>query len=348
MSAEGILGDPCIFYRHSVSLCPCPHCIGSKFHHPSSSCSIVSLEREYCQKSEIGNGSASQEEKRIKTNGRERKEIIEMKIFPLDNKIQIEADAFLNRKEISSGHDSNKKDLFKFEEAIDEKYEKEKKSYLMDTDLGSKIEIKDLTEESESFECDEVSKTGELALDFPDRATLFAEYCFLSEMYFDAGGWRGLEIQDHLFGEGEGEEEGECHSSNADNDANSNDDNGDDDGDDNGIISNDDHSHNNKRRCHTPTSTAASDAFIAQRQSTGTGRGEKKQIETARQHLFWMLEKKGHGRTVRFMHLGSYKRHTDLLTRIKNTNSLLELAMIARKCLGGVFSSNVYVNDQYN
>ena len=77
-------------------------------------------------------------------------------------------------------------------------------------------------------------------------------------------------------------------------------------------------------------------------------RGEEKQIETARQHLFWMLEKKGHGRTVRFVHLGDYKRHTDLLTDVKSSNSLLQLNLIARRCLTNVFGSNVYVNDNYS
>lgn len=77
------------------------------------------------------------------------------------------------------------------------------------------------------------------------------------------------------------------------------------------------------------------------------GLGKTKQLETAKQHLFWMLEKKGHGRTVRFVHLGTYKRHTDLLNEIKNANNLQELILISDICLRDVFGSEFYANDNY-
>ena len=86
--------------------------------------------------------------------------------------------------------------------------------------------------------------------------------------------------------------------------------------------------------------------WLAKRSEQTDGRA--KQLEVARQHLFWMLEKKGHGRTVRFVHLGPYGRHTDLLNDVKNASSLDVLTTIARGCLGGVYWSAIYSNDSYD
>jgi hypothetical protein len=72
-----------------------------------------------------------------------------------------------------------------------------------------------------------------------------------------------------------------------------------------------------------------------------------KQLDTARQHLLWMVEKKGHGRTVRFVHLGTFKRHTDLLCAINSAVTLRDLVLISNVCLTGVFGSNLYINDNY-
>ena len=76
--------------------------------------------------------------------------------------------------------------------------------------------------------------------------------------------------------------------------------------------------------------------------------GVEKQIEVARQHLYWMLEKKGHGRTVRFVHRGTYARHTDLLNDLKSAHTLESLQLISRICLTNVFGSNMYTNDNYD
>ena len=72
-----------------------------------------------------------------------------------------------------------------------------------------------------------------------------------------------------------------------------------------------------------------------------------KQLDTAKQHLLWMVEKKGHGRTVRFVHLGTFKRHTDLLSAINSATTLQDLVLISNLCLTGVFGSNLYTNDNY-
>jgi hypothetical protein len=76
--------------------------------------------------------------------------------------------------------------------------------------------------------------------------------------------------------------------------------------------------------------------------------GVEKQIEVARQHLYWMLEKKGHGRTVRFVHRGTYARHTDLLSDLKCAHTLEALQQISKICLSNVFGSNIYTNDNYD
>lgn len=72
---------------------------------------------------------------------------------------------------------------------------------------------------------------------------------------------------------------------------------------------------------------------------------ESKQILIARQHLFWMLGKSGHGRTVRFQYLGSFKKHVNLLKAVKDSKTLIELQHIARDCLTGVFESDIFQED---
>lgn len=68
-------------------------------------------------------------------------------------------------------------------------------------------------------------------------------------------------------------------------------------------------------------------------------RAKEKQLEVARQHLSWMLEKRGHGRTVRFRHSGTYRKHTALLEAIHNSTSLHHLIDISNDCLTCVFGS---------
>lgn len=65
-------------------------------------------------------------------------------------------------------------------------------------------------------------------------------------------------------------------------------------------------------------------------------RNESRQIYIARQHLVWMLGKSGHGRSVRYKHLGpSYKRQSDLFNDINSAVCLNGLLAIAKRCLVG-------------
>ena len=226
--------------------------------------------------------------------------------------------------------------ISKFENTVDMTNEKKLK-----TVLDSGIEFNSEVDKREMIE-----KNGQIH-DTPDRASLFSEYCFLSGMFFDAGGWIGLEMKDNLFETGVGPDRNNSSSCNPDDIEN---------------YRRYDHQHQNNLPSSTSTLTSvlksSSVSTSTPKQSSipiptssnmlMQSRGEEKQIETARQHLFWMLEKKGHGRTVRFVHLGDYKRHTDLLTDVKNSNSLIQLNLIARRCLTNIFGSNVYVNDNYS
>ena len=72
---------------------------------------------------------------------------------------------------------------------------------------------------------------------------------------------------------------------------------------------------------------------------------ESHQIFVARQHLTYMLGKVGHGRTVRFRHLGTYKKHHLLLMALKAAAAIDDLIVIARDCLVGVFSNSPYDPD---
>lgn len=65
-------------------------------------------------------------------------------------------------------------------------------------------------------------------------------------------------------------------------------------------------------------------------------REESRQVYIARQHLMWMLGKSGHGRSVRYKHLGSfYRRHCDLLNELNSACNMDALLFIARNCLIG-------------
>ena len=68
--------------------------------------------------------------------------------------------------------------------------------------------------------------------------------------------------------------------------------------------------------------------------------GESKQIHIARQHLYWMLGKEGHGRSVQFVRRGAphFKKPCHLLLALKDASSLEDLIAIARKCLTEVVS----------
>jgi len=156
----------------------------------------------------------------------------------------------------------------------------------------------------------------------PDRASLFEEYCHLSELFFVAGGWRGLQTRDldfpekiHMKTNEERNYGDECEGgrlcddiiNNRNNDKN---------------ISNDMNDENYiKDSNNIPESNNISN------------NGHTKQMEIARQHLNFMLEKRGHGGSVRYNHMGAYKRHTDLLNDIKNSTTIQQLVLISKLCL---------------
>ena len=63
---------------------------------------------------------------------------------------------------------------------------------------------------------------------------------------------------------------------------------------------------------------------------------EPRQMYIARQHLCWMLGKSGHGRLVRFQHIGShehFRKHVHLMQALNSATTVAELLDIAEKCL---------------
>ena len=71
---------------------------------------------------------------------------------------------------------------------------------------------------------------------------------------------------------------------------------------------------------------------------------ESRQIYCARQHLFWMLNKRGHGRSVRFMFIShsNYRKHTQLLTAVNDARTLTDLLIIAKHCLVNEYGTMSY------
>jgi hypothetical protein len=141
----------------------------------------------------------------------------------------------------------------------------------------------------------------------PDRAYLFEEYCHLSDLFFLAGGWRGLQTRDLDFPEKTYDNDA---INNRDFDKNSN---------------NDTNDENKKKDSNDIPNN-----------------GHTKQMEIARQHLNFMLEKRGHGGSVRYNHMGPYKRHTDLLNEIKNSTSIQQLVLISKLCLRNVYETKFH------
>jgi len=76
--------------------------------------------------------------------------------------------------------------------------------------------------------------------------------------------------------------------------------------------------------------------------SSTSSTSESKQISVARAHLSWMLEKQGHGRTVRYAHTNftHYKKHCHVLKALNEATSLDDLLQISSKCLVGVYGSS--------
>jgi hypothetical protein len=181
----------------------------------------------------------------------------------------------------------------------------------------------------------------------PDRAALFAEYCSLSRMFLTAGGWSNLGQRDSTFDGDAGKDspssssclcesvcvgDGSCSLGHSDSNSSSDAVNG----------------CSGAAASAPVTVTGCGISFTNSPAATATAAdtaGCEKQIETARQHLFWMLGKRGHGRTVRFTHRGPYKMHTDLLNRVKDAAGLEELEEIAGMCLGGVQGSTVFSDE---
>ena len=161
----------------------------------------------------------------------------------------------------------------------------------------------------------------------PDRCSLLEEYCHLSECFYMAGGWARLETSDALFTSGPGlgpgpelglgpgpgreQEQGQelvlgqqqglettetlftslvidTTSSSTSQTSQSN------------------PTAPSQITQSYPNSTAPS--LISQSNSTAPGR--RKQTDVARAHLFWMLGKTGHGRTVRFQVHPFYRNNT--------------------------------------
>jgi tRNA-dihydrouridine synthase len=61
---------------------------------------------------------------------------------------------------------------------------------------------------------------------------------------------------------------------------------------------------------------------------------EPRQIYIARQHLTWMLGKSGHGRMVRYAHIGAqYRKHVHLKDALNNAATIDDLLAIAEVCL---------------
>jgi hypothetical protein len=58
-----------------------------------------------------------------------------------------------------------------------------------------------------------------------------------------------------------------------------------------------------------------------------------------------MLEKSGHGRTVRYVHLGNFPKHTLLLSALNSAKTIDGLRAISKSCLVGVRSSAAFLDE---
>ena len=224
-----------------------------------------------------------------------------------------------------------------------------------------------------------VLRTKSNTIRVPDRNALFSEYCVLSGMFFAAGGWRNIGMKDVIF-----DENNDSKRSDLSFKCNGGGGGGCDDGvtedmigecferekegigkriDENIILEgkngNTDTVESNltatvKTVEKLETVEKTEEEVVEERmneiekEKEEEKEGVEKQIEVARQHLYWMLEKKGHGRTVRFVHRGTYARHTDLLNDLKSAHTLEALQQISKICLSNVFGSNIYTNDSYD
>jgi hypothetical protein len=309
MSAEGILADPCIFYTARHSLCSCASLVNCVCAHDKKNVSNISDKLGSEDENCISEGSVNE-----------------------------------------IGNENGNRD-------------------------------ENLTEnESIRGNSENVVRTKSNIIRVPDRNALFCEYCVLSGMFSEAGGWHKLGMKDVIFDENN-------NSKNSDFNTNCSGSGGCDDGVaeemrgkslqrksdgreeigkkiDNDIISEGQKGNTDTVESDvTATVKTVKNVKIAgkseeeveedrmkqiKKQKEEEKEGVEKQIEIARQHLCWMLEKKGHGRTVRFVHRGTYARHTDLLNDLKSAHTLEALQQISKICLSNVFGSNIYTNDNYD
>ena len=114
---------------------------------------------------------------------------IEKKILDSSNeKFQTETKFCEKKKNNFFQHKTDENYFSKYENTVDLANENEIK---VSTESESKIDSKVRNKK-------EMEWKGQIH-GTPDRATLFSEYCFLSGMFFDAGGWTCLEMKDNLF-----------------------------------------------------------------------------------------------------------------------------------------------------
>ena len=205
----------------------------------------------------------------------------------------------------------------------------------------------------------------------PDRYSLFAEYCSLSEAYFAAGGWHRLAVGDAVFASASSGSSGIGSSSGGAGDSSRSGSSGaGSDGSsrrsDSGGGSSGGGTSSSCTRCDTATecggesdgteaglatiaiatsglTTSASTPTPAILSSVDDVSARRNQVDVARAHLLWMLDKSGHGRTVTFGHPGPYKKHTQLLTALKDSTSVDNLLSIAHTCLQGVHGSVPFI-----
>jgi tRNA-dihydrouridine synthase len=165
----------------------------------------------------------------------------------------------------------------------------------------------------------------------PDRAALFSEYCELSEEYLKLGGWRALSRCNNDFMIGVTDSANNAGASIDDVYCST--------------VSTEQISSAPLLRDGNIVTHEEVNEELHQIENQNDAMALQKQLDVARQHLTWMLQKSGHGRSVRFVHVGTYKKHTSLLNALKEATSLAELVAIANECLQGVQGSAPYCDD---
>lgn len=333
MSAEGLLADPCLFFRNQVY-----NHVHSSSNYTAPCDSIGSNDDAY---NGIISADNNQHEVRIKgSNSSTQTDFGIGSIGSNSDSVDIFCDSNGNSKEFNN----KKMRLSNTEMNTDSPESEDEKRNHIDLNSGhyhnggSKFD--DVTEHSpvnytssgdvESARINNIKgiiNSSNQAFISPDRASLFEEYCHLSDLFFLAGGWKGLQTRDLDFPEKiesiRTNEEREC-------------------GEDIEGVGGPRHSENMidyKKEEKIIKINDNSDNNDNQKRDDISNNGHTKQMEIARQHLSFMLEKRGHGGSVRYNHMGPYKRHTDLLNDIKNSATIQNLVLISNKCLRNVYET---------